>query len=103
MDIYLIRHTEVAIGRKIAYGQADIDLTDTYAEQRDRLRANLPDEPVAIFSSPLNRCRQLAEDLASASTSGSQIETAPGQTMVVDAHKPLVLFDDRLKELFFGD
>lgn len=108
MDIYLIRHTEVAVGRHMAYGQTDIDLADTYHEQLSRLQHHLPDgqllpHPSVIFSSPLTRCRRLADDLASALTSGSQIETAPGQTDVVDAQCPLVQFDDRLKEFFFGD
>ncbi|QJW89393.1 alpha-ribazole phosphatase family protein [Spirosoma taeanense] len=103
MDIYLIRHTEVSVGRSIAYGQTDVDLTDTYEEQRERLVAHLPNDPAVIFSSPLNRCRRLAEDLASALTQGSPIETAPGQTAVVDAHRPKVQYDDRLKEIHFGD
>ncbi len=108
MDIYLIRHTEVTVGRQIAYGQTDVDLADTYPEQLDRLQSHLPDggllpHPAVIFSSPLSRCRRLAEDLASVLTSGSQIETAPGQTAVVDAQRPFVQFDDRLKEFFFGD
>ena len=108
MDIYLIRHTEVTVGRQIAYGQTDVDLADTYDEQFDRLQHHLPDgsllpHPTVIFSSPLRRCRQLADDLASVLTSGSQIETAPGQTAVVDAQRPRVQFDDRLKEFFFGD
>lgn len=103
MDVYLIRHTEVAVGRSVAYGQSDVDLADNYEEQLDRLRVHLPNDPTAIFSSPLNRCRRLAEDLASMLAAGSQIETAPGQTAVVDAHRPVVQFDDRLKEFHFGD
>ena len=108
MDIYLIRHTEVAVGRQTAYGQSDVDLTDNYPEQLARLQSHLPDRPLlphpaVIFSSPLKRCRQLADDLAASFTMGSQIETAPGQTTVVDAQRPPVQLDDRLKELFFGD
>ncbi len=103
MDVYLIRHTEVAVGRSMAYGQSDVDLADTYSEQLERLQAHLPDDPYAIFSSPLSRCRRLAEDLALALAAGSQIEVAPGQTAVVDAHPPLVQFDNRLLEFHFGD
>ena len=108
MDIYLIRHTEVTVGRQIAYGQTDVDLADTYNDQLNRLKNHLPDglllpHPSIIFSSPLSRCRRLADDLASALMSGSQIETAPGQTAIVDAQQPIVRFDDRLKEYFFGD
>ncbi len=103
MDIYLIRHTEVAVGRSVAYGQTDVDLADTYPEQRDRLQMHLPGEVSAIFSSPLTRCRRLANDLAAGLSGGSQIETAPGQTARVDAHRLAVHFDERLKEYAFGD
>ena len=98
MDIYLIRHTEVAVGRGIAYGQSDVDLTDTYEEQRDRLQAHLPNKPGAIFSSPLSRCRRLAEDLATAFLAKNQLNTA-----VINIHPLTVQFDDRLKEFSFGD
>ena len=113
MNIYLIRHTEVAVGRSVAYGQSDVDLADNYTEQFDRLLAHLSVDPAwtrprAIFSSPLSRCRRLADDLMSALSVGSLIETAgpslqPGQTAVVDDDKPVVQFDDRLKEFHFGD
>ena len=103
MDVYLIRHTEVAVGRSVAYGRSDVDLADNYDEQRERLTAHLPGEPSAIFSSPLTRCRRLAEDLASALAAGSRIETAPGQTEVVDGNRLVVQFDDRLREFHFGD
>ncbi len=103
MDVYLIRHTEVAVGRSIAYGQTDVDLTDDYDEQRDRLLGHLPPDVAVVFSSPLTRCRRLAEDIAGQITAGSRIETAPGQTKLVDAHRPIVLYDDRLKEYHFGD
>ena len=108
MEIYLIRHTEVAVGRSVAYGQSDVELADNYDDQFSRLMAHLPDESSAIFSSPLTRCRRLAEDLASAQAGDSRIETdgpslRPGQTEIVDAHRPVVQFDDRLKEFHFGD
>ncbi|GAA4467188.1 alpha-ribazole phosphatase [Nibrella saemangeumensis] len=80
MDIYLIRHTEVSVGRRVCYGQADVELAGNYHEQRERLCALLPGEPAAVFASPLSRCRQLAE-----------------------AIHPTVQFDNRLKEFNFGD
>lgn len=84
MDIYLIRHTEVAVERGVFYGHSDVGLATNYAEQRDRLKRLLPSQPAHIFASPLSRCRQLAEDLA------------------LDASLT-VQFDDRLKELNYGD
>lgn len=103
MDVYLIRHTEVALKERVAYGQSDIDLADTYEEQRDRLITHLPDDPMAIFSSPLRRCRQLADDLSHNFSPGSQIEIAPGQKKTIDSHPLPVQTDDRLKEFFFGE
>jgi alpha-ribazole phosphatase len=93
MTIYLIRHTEVAVERGVAYGQTDVALANTYEEQRDHLLRHLPRNPVAVFSSPLSRCQQLAEDLAK-TLAGSQTD---------DAQPALVQYDDRLKEYFFGD
>ena len=88
MDIYLIRHTEVAVGRTVSYGQSDVELATNYPEQRDRILAQLPtDKPAHLFSSPLNRCRLLANDLAT--------------NAEVDLQS--VQFDDRIKELSFGD
>ena len=101
MDIYLIRHTEVAVGRSVAYGQSDVELADNYDEQFNRLREHLPADPRAIFSSPLTRCRRLADDLASAGPApvpaGLATESRP------DTARPSLQFDDRLKEFHFGD
>ena len=86
LTAYLIRHTEVAVGRAICYGNSDVELTDTYPAQRDRLLTVLPAAPPdAVFSSPLNRCRQLAEDLAERTRRGD------------------IVYDDRLREYHFGD
>jgi len=88
MDIYLIRHTEVAVGRSVSYGQSDVELATNYVEQRDRILTQLPtDRPAYLFSSPLNRCRLLANDLATS----AEIDLKSVQ------------FDDRIKELNFGD
>lgn len=62
----------------ICYGATDLPLAEDAAEVADRLRPLLPDAPV--FSSPLARCRELAQAL-----------------------HPEPAFDDRLKELDFGD
>lgn len=88
MDIYLIRHTEVAVGRSVSYGQSDVELAANYSEQRDRILTHLsPNSPAHLFSSPLNRCRLLANDLA----------------IAAELNVQSVQFDDRIKELHFGD
>ncbi len=83
MTIYLIRHTEVAVGRSVCYGGSDVDLADNYPDQLARIQTNLLAPPDLTWSSPLNRCRKLAQDLAPADAG--------------------IQFDDRLREYHFGD
>ena len=83
MTIYLIRHTEVAVGRSICYGGSDVALADNYPDQLARIQTNLPNPPDLVWSSPLSRCRRLAQDI-----------TPPGTA---------VWYDDRLREYHFGE
>lgn len=87
MTIYLIRHTEVAVGKSVCYGGSDVELADNYRKQLVQVVTHLPvaDPEVVVFSSPLRRCRQLAEDLVAAPA------------------KESIRFDDRLREYHFGD
>ncbi|MFN5333749.1 MAG: alpha-ribazole phosphatase family protein [Bacteroidota bacterium] len=59
MEIYLIRHTKPAIDTGICYGQADIDVAESFEEEAALIKAQLPAE-LNIYSSPLKRCYQLA-------------------------------------------
>lgn len=88
MTIYLIRHTEVAVGRAICYGGSDVALADNYAEQLAHIRTNLTSPPDVIWSSPLARCQQLALDLKPTSEMTDSVE---------------VNLDNRLREYHFGD
>lgn len=82
MDIYLIRHTQAADAAGLCYGQTDVGLADSYAEELQDVADKLPEftEDCRVFSSPLSRCVQLAEELF------DQVDT-----------------DVRLQELYFGD
>lgn len=82
MEIILIRHTTPKIAKGICYGQSDIDVTDTFLEEITPIlqKVSLDDSETVVYSSPLKRCKKLAEKLSNT-----------------------VLFDDRLKELDFGD
>ena len=83
MKLILIRHTRVAVPPGICYGQSDVSLADSYAEELELVKSQIARQSFdAVFSSPLLRCRQLAEDLF------------PDQEIVSD---------DRLRELNFGD
>ena len=78
MRLYLIRHPKPQIEPGICYGQLEISAKIEMTEV-DRLRAELP-PGLPVWSSPLLRCRHLAEQL-----------------------HPLPMLDDRLAEMNFGE
>lgn len=82
MDVYLIRHTRTQTETGLCYGQTNVALADSFADDAEALRAKLPELPAdcPAFSSPLTRCTKLAETLSSR-----------------------VSADNRLLELDFGD
>jgi alpha-ribazole phosphatase len=63
MEIYLIRHTEINGSKSICYGQSNPPLSDTFLEEAAVLKAKLPTDFDAVYSSPLLRCKLLAEEL----------------------------------------
>ena len=83
MHIYAIRHTKPNIESGICYGQSDLNVAESFTlEQKmvaDKLNEILFD---SVYSSPLLRCKALAESIF---------------------EDGLIAFDDRLKELDFGD
>ncbi|RUT79789.1 alpha-ribazole phosphatase [Ancylomarina longa] len=82
MEIYLVRHTKVNVEKGICYGQKDVELIDTYPEELKVLKEKLTDiEFDAFYTSPLSRCKILAQDL----------------------YPDLAIEDTRLMELNFGD
>lgn len=82
MEIILIRHTTPKIAKGICYGQTDLDITDTFLEEIKPIIKEIPvnNDEIIYYSSPLKRCKKLAEKLSNK-----------------------IIFDDRLKELDFGD
>ncbi|MCR9145023.1 MAG: alpha-ribazole phosphatase family protein [bacterium] len=89
MKLYLIRHTRTATPTGTCYGFLDVQLADSFADElrslRETMNANELNGPLRIYSSPLQRCRRLAIALAT-----------PERT-------PNISWDDRLKELNFGE
>ncbi|MEN9686817.1 MAG: alpha-ribazole phosphatase [Bacteroidota bacterium] len=63
MEIYLIRHTTPNVAKGICYGQTDLGVTETFAEEASAISPYLPKQGVAVYSSPLQRCKKLAEAL----------------------------------------
>ena len=63
MEIYLIRHTTPLIEKGTCYGQADLDVTETFAQEAACVKEHVPSYVKRVFSSPLKRCSQLAQYL----------------------------------------
>ncbi len=61
MDLYLIRHTTPKVDAGTCYGQLNLDVTDTFAEEAEQIKLQLPKTTDAVYSSPLTRCQKLAE------------------------------------------
>jgi len=65
MEAYVIRHTAVAIEPGICYGQTDVPVAETFVDETEKVRQKLPEcRDIAVYSSPLSRCRELAEILS---------------------------------------
>jgi alpha-ribazole phosphatase len=80
MEIYLVRHTRVQTGPGICYGHLDVPLAETASHDIERTLTLLPRDPsIPVISSPLARCRTLAERISTR-----------------------VCFDPNLRELHFG-
>lgn len=83
MEIYLVRHTRVAIEKSVCYGQSDIELADSFPAELAELQRKLSlRKDCVIYSSPLKRSLHLA-------------------TVIFPAVQPIT--DMRLMELNFGD
>ena len=79
MRIYLVRHPEPNVAAGICYGQTDLELARGIATSVAGLRGLLPAD-AALYSSPLRRCRDLANALYL-----------------------MPVFDERLQEIHFGE
>ena len=82
MKLIAIRHTSVNVPAGTCYGQTDIETSETYEIEREVILNQLKDESFqVIYTSPLSRCRKLAEYIANGNP---------------------VINDSRLLELNFG-
>ncbi|MCC8174599.1 MAG: alpha-ribazole phosphatase [Odoribacter sp.] len=62
MKVILIRHTSVGVPPGTCYGQTDVPLNTTFEEEAEIIKQNLQEKDFdKIYSSPLTRCRKLAE------------------------------------------
>ena len=81
-EIYLIRHTTPAVEKGTCYGQADLDVTESFFDEAALIRAYLPAHIQTVYASPLQRCSKLAQHL-------------------FPAHN--ISFHDELKEIHCGE
>ena len=82
MKLTLIRHTTLQIPTGICYGQSDIDVATSFANEVAMTKAKITGMRFdAVYTSPLQRCHKLAQAL----NIGEAVH------------------DARLKELHFGD
>lgn len=85
MRLILQRHTRVGVPQGQCYGQTDVDLATSFEDEAEVVcRRLVAFGQSKILSSPLKRCRLLAEKLQA----WSQVDS--------------IVIDDRLKELNFG-
>ena len=60
MEVYVIRHTLVQVGKDICYGQSNVPLADTFLQDIECFRNKLPTNFDVVYCSPLQRCKELA-------------------------------------------
>lgn len=84
MELYVIRHTAPDVAKGVCYGYTDIPLLPSFAEETLTILSAVPDDIDVIYTSPLSRCKKLANKL-------SEVKSVPAKE------------DARLKELNFGD
>ena len=83
MMLYLVRHTKTDCPAGICYGQSDVDIHNTFEDEKNTLINKLQNIDFdKIYSSPLKRCAVLAE--------------------VFTDSPEKVIYDQRLMELDFG-
>lgn len=73
MQLYLIRHPAPRVAAGVCYGRTDLPLGEDVAAAAARIAAQLPPQ-LAIYTSPLQRCRQLAEALHPAPRSDARLQ-----------------------------
>ncbi len=83
--IHFLRHTKTVLSAESCYGRSDVELCpNCWAADLPQILAQVPEGISRIYSSPLSRCRQLAEAV-------SQHLDLPAPTL-----------DARLQEMDFG-
>lgn len=64
MEVFVSRHTRVSVPSGICYGQTDVALRETFLEEIDQFKHRIPTDLDIVFSSPLQRCKQVAKSFS---------------------------------------
>jgi alpha-ribazole phosphatase len=63
MEVCIIRHTPVATGKDVCYGQYNVPLSASFLHDAQLVKQQLANNFDAIYCSPLQRCKDLATAL----------------------------------------
>jgi len=63
MEIYVIRHTPVSISKDTCYGQSNVPLANTFIQDVEQFKKQLPTDFDAVYCSPSKRCEDLITEL----------------------------------------
>lgn len=74
MSLILLRHTQPKVATGTCYGQTDLDVCDNFNFEVGRIISELPEVDLLV-TSPLRRCRVLAEAIAAHRGLLAQIDT----------------------------
>lgn len=67
MEIFLVRHTRVALSKEYCYGISDVELAESWEQDIAAVKAKLADHKFhKAFTSPLKRCKMLSAELVDA-------------------------------------
>ena len=84
MELHVIRHTTPDIAKGVCYGYTDIPLLPSFGHETQVILPSVPDDIQIIYTSPLGRCKRLAQVLS-------------------EKKNVSIIEDARLKELNFGN
>lgn len=73
MQLYLIRHPAPRVAAGVCYGRTDLPLAEDVALAAARILPQLPPK-LPLYTSPLQRCRQLADALHPAPRSDPRLQ-----------------------------
>jgi len=74
MALVMLRHTRPNIDEGVCYGQTDMDVAASFENESNAILANMPTISY-IVSSPLRRCRKLADKIAANHGYSAQIDS----------------------------